>query len=169
MNQNFIIRYQYFSCFYLFFPCDISMTPIVFKPGFYIFSYNKQLRKIIRNFINKFLLFHTSLNASVICYQKLPYSAFIILLDLMLLYKQCIHFASYFFSICLSNNFGAIFIQNERVNNEHYQKIITSYIYNYSSRNTMNVSKQKPCISKRFIVSFESDQLHMLIFRLLFI
>ena len=141
MNQNFIIRYQNFSCCYLFFPCDISMMAIVFKPGFYIFSYNKQLRKILRNFINKFLLFHTSLNAIVICYQKPPYSVFIILLDLMLLYKQCIHFASYFFSICLSNNFGAIFIQNERVNNEHYQKIITSYIYNCSSRNTMNVSK----------------------------
>ena len=35
-------------------------TPI-FKPDFYIFSYNKQLKIIYRNFIDKFLLYHTSL------------------------------------------------------------------------------------------------------------
>ena len=33
----------------------------VFKPDFDIFSYNEQLRKIWRNIINKFLLYHTSL------------------------------------------------------------------------------------------------------------
>ena len=32
----------------------------VFKPDFYIFSYNEQLRKIERNFIEKFLLYHTT-------------------------------------------------------------------------------------------------------------
>ena len=32
-----------------------------FKPDFYIFSFNEQLRKIYRNFIDKFLLYHTSL------------------------------------------------------------------------------------------------------------
>ena len=32
-----------------------------FKPDFYMFSYNEQLRKIQRSFINKFLLYHTSL------------------------------------------------------------------------------------------------------------
>ena len=35
--------------------------PPVFKPNFYIFSYTKQLRKIWRYFIDKFLLYHTSL------------------------------------------------------------------------------------------------------------
>ena len=35
-------------------------TP-VFKPDFHIFPYNEQLRKISRNFIDKFLLCHTSL------------------------------------------------------------------------------------------------------------
>ena len=32
-----------------------------FEPDFYIFSYNKHLRKIQRNFIDKFLWCHTSL------------------------------------------------------------------------------------------------------------
>ena len=32
----------------------------VFKPDFYIFSYNEQLGKIWRNFIDKFLSYHTS-------------------------------------------------------------------------------------------------------------
>ena len=31
----------------------------VFKPDFYIFSYNEQLRKIYWNFIDKFVLFYT--------------------------------------------------------------------------------------------------------------
>ena len=34
---------------------------LVFKPDFDIFSYDEQLRKIQRNFIDKFLLSHTSL------------------------------------------------------------------------------------------------------------
>ena len=33
----------------------------VFKTNIYTFSYNEQLRKIQRNFIDKFLLYHTSL------------------------------------------------------------------------------------------------------------
>ena len=33
----------------------------VFKPDFYIFSYNEQLGKIWRNFMDKFLSYHTSL------------------------------------------------------------------------------------------------------------
>ena len=39
----------------------IAWRPPVFKPKFYIFSYIEQLRKIWRNFIDKFLLYHTSL------------------------------------------------------------------------------------------------------------
>ena len=34
---------------------------LVFKPDFYIFSYKEQLRKIYRNFIGKFLSYHTSI------------------------------------------------------------------------------------------------------------
>ena len=37
----------------------------VFKPDFYIFPYNEQLRKIERKFIDKFLLYHTSLTMSL--------------------------------------------------------------------------------------------------------
>ena len=33
----------------------------LFKPDFYIFSYNEQLSNIYRNFMDKFLLYHTSL------------------------------------------------------------------------------------------------------------
>ena len=39
----------------------IAWWPPVFKPDSYIFPYNEQLRKILRNFIDKFLLYHTSL------------------------------------------------------------------------------------------------------------
>ena len=39
----------------------IAWWPPVFKSDFYIFSYNEQLRKIYRNFISTFLLYHTSL------------------------------------------------------------------------------------------------------------
>ena len=35
--------------------------PPVFKSYFYIFPYNEQFRKILRNLIYKFLLYHTSL------------------------------------------------------------------------------------------------------------
>ena len=35
--------------------------PPVFKPDFYIFSHNERLRKILINFNDKFLLYHTSL------------------------------------------------------------------------------------------------------------
>ena len=38
------------------------MVNPVFKPVFYIFSYNEQLRKILKNFMDKFLLYHTSLS-----------------------------------------------------------------------------------------------------------
>ena len=37
----------------------------VFTTDFYIFSYNEQLREIYRNFIDMFLLYHTSLNSKV--------------------------------------------------------------------------------------------------------
>ena len=46
------------------------MVPPVFKPDFYKFSYNEQLRKIETNFIDKFLLYHTSLNETSEKYQK---------------------------------------------------------------------------------------------------
>ena len=39
----------------------IAWPPTVFKPDFHIFPYNEQLRKIWRNFIHRFLLYHTSL------------------------------------------------------------------------------------------------------------
>ena len=39
----------------------IAWSPPVFKPDFYIFFYNEQLRKIYRNFIYKFSLYHTFL------------------------------------------------------------------------------------------------------------
>ena len=39
----------------------IVSWPLVFKPDLHIFPYNKQLRKIWGNFIDKFLLYHTSL------------------------------------------------------------------------------------------------------------
>ena len=43
--------------------------------------------------------------------------------------------ASHFFSLYLSNDFGAIFIDNERMNNGHYKKPIISFIYHYPSSN----------------------------------
>ena len=42
----------------------ISWWTPVFKADFYIFFYNEQLRKIWRNLIDKFLLYHTSLRVS---------------------------------------------------------------------------------------------------------
>ena len=39
----------------------ISWEPPVFKHDFYIFSYNEQLEKVQRNFMDKFLLYHTYL------------------------------------------------------------------------------------------------------------
>ena len=45
----------------------------VFRPDFYIFSYNQQLRKMLRNFIDKFLFYHTSLRNSfknIMCSQQ---------------------------------------------------------------------------------------------------
>ena len=40
----------------------IARYPPAFKPDFHIFPYNEQLRKILRNFIDKLLLYHASLN-----------------------------------------------------------------------------------------------------------
>ena len=42
----------------------IAWWPPAFKSDFYIFSYNDELRKIYRNFIEKFLLYYTSLNGN---------------------------------------------------------------------------------------------------------
>ena len=44
----------------------IAWWPCVFKSDFYIFSYNEKLRKIYRNFIDKFLSYHTSLILKVV-------------------------------------------------------------------------------------------------------
>ena len=37
----------------------------IFKPDFHIFPYNEQLGKSLKNFIDKFLLYHTSLKQDV--------------------------------------------------------------------------------------------------------
>ena len=42
----------------------------VFKPDFYIFFYNEQLRKILKNFMDKFLLYDTSLNENYLHYDQ---------------------------------------------------------------------------------------------------
>ena len=44
---------------------SFSMVAPVFKPDFYIFFYDKHFRKNFRNFINKFLLYHTSLRVDL--------------------------------------------------------------------------------------------------------
>ena len=40
-----------------------ALWPLVFKPDFYLFCYNEQLRKIYRNFI---ILYHTSLKGKML-------------------------------------------------------------------------------------------------------
>ena len=56
-KQKQSLLFNIWNIFYLL----TSRTFSIFKPDFYIFSYKKQLRKILRNFNDKFLLYHTSL------------------------------------------------------------------------------------------------------------
>ena len=44
----------------------MAWQPSVFKPHFYIFSYNEQMRKILKKLIENFLLYHTSLTSQIL-------------------------------------------------------------------------------------------------------
>ena len=61
VNKN-SLSFTFCSIFYLltFSTEKIARWPLVFKTDFYIIFYNDQLMKILRNFIDKFLLYHTS-------------------------------------------------------------------------------------------------------------
>ena len=61
VNKN-SLSFTFCSIFYLltFSTEKIARWPLVFKTDFYVIFYNDQLMKILRNFIDKFLLYHTS-------------------------------------------------------------------------------------------------------------
>ena len=63
-KQKQSLLFNFCNIFYLLIPSTqkIAWWLLVFKPDYHIFSYNEQqLRKIWRNFIDKFLLYNTSL------------------------------------------------------------------------------------------------------------
>ena len=63
-KQKQSLLFNFCNIFYLLTPSTqkIAWRLLVFKPDYHIFSYNEQqVRKIWRNFIDKFLLYHTSL------------------------------------------------------------------------------------------------------------
>ena len=64
VNKNSVFC-SIFVIFFTFWPEKIAWWTPVLKHYFYIFYYNEPLRKIYRNFIDKFLFYHTSLKQLV--------------------------------------------------------------------------------------------------------
>ena len=101
----------------------IAWWPPVFKPDFYIFSFNEQLRKILKSFIDKFLLYHTSLRMCSFqgiiliwtrTYGKVFKSALVYLWNCNLALIFSCKFPAYFHNTFFKNTCGGLLLKEAR-------------------------------------------------------